>query len=171
MEQEEIMNKYLTQAGKYQKGQGALSMAGGFADIAGSMIDYQALKGEMSNYRIQANQVELQAKQRANQLREQFLGAVGQYTTNASRRGISIASGSVRQNIESSAISLGKDIQRQDENARMQANVLRGQAKVYQRQAKGKMYKNIANSINSMIGGYQNYQMGSTLMQAGGSGK
>ena len=42
MEQEEIMNKYLTQAGKYQKGQGALSMAGGFANIAGSMIDYQA---------------------------------------------------------------------------------------------------------------------------------
>ena len=170
MSQEDIMNEYLTKAGKYQKGQGALTMAGGFASAVGSIIDYSALKGELTNYKIQANQVELQAKQRANQLREQFLGAVGQYTYGASARGISVKSGSVRQNIESSAMSLGKDIQRQEENARMKASVLRGQAKVLKHQGRGQMFKTIASSIGSMVGGYQNYQMGSTLMQAG-SGK
>ena len=168
MGQEEIMNEYLTKAGKYQKGQGALSMAGGFANAVGSIIDYSALRGELTNYKIQADQIELQAKQRANQLREQFLGAVGSYTAGASRRGISVSSGSVRQNIESSAMSLGKDIQRQQENARLQASALRQQAKVLKHQGRGQMFKTVASSIGSMAMGYSNYQMGSTLMQAGG---
>jgi hypothetical protein len=157
MDQEEIMNTYLEQANKYKKRQSILTMAGSFADAVGSVIDYSALKGELSNYRIQANQVELQAKQRANQLREQFLGAVGQYTTNASRRGISIASGSVRQNIESSAMSLGKDIQKETENARMKANVLRGQAKVLKHKGKSQMYANISKSAIQMGIGYNDY--------------
>ena len=146
MVQEELMNKFLTQASDYGKQEGALTMASSFAEAVGSIIDYSALKGELSNYRIQADQIELQAKQRANQLREQFLGAVGSYTANASQRGISVASGNVRQNIESSAMSLGKDIQRQDKNARMQAQTLRQQAKVYQKQGKAKMYGTLAKS-------------------------
>lgn len=158
MSQEDIMNEYLTKAGKYQKSQGALTMAGGFANLAGSIIDYSALKGELTNYKIQANQVELQAKQRANQLREQFLGAVGQYTYGASARGISVKSGSVRQNIESSAMSLGKDIQRQEENARMKATVLRGQAKVLKHRGKSQMYANISKSAIQMGMGYSDYK-------------
>lgn len=144
--QEEIMNKFLTQASEYKSNSAGSKTASGFASAIGSMIDYQALKGELSNYRIQADQIELQAKQRANQLREQFLGAVGSYTANASQRGISVASGSVRQNIESSAMSLARDIQRQDRNARMQAQTLRQQAKVYQKQGKAKMYGTLAKS-------------------------
>ena len=158
MDQDEIINKYLNDANKYKKEQAMLTMAGGFANAVGSVIDYSALKGELSNYRIQANQVELQAKQRANQLREQFLGAVGQYTYGASARGISVKSGSVRQNIESSAMSLGKDIQRQEENARMKAMVLRGQAKVLKHQGKSQMFANISKSAIQMGMGYSDYQ-------------
>lgn len=166
MGQEEIMNEYLTKAGKYQKGQGALSMAGGFANAVGSIIDYSALRGELTNYKIQADQIELQAKQRANQLREQFLGAVGSYTTGASRRGISVSSGSVRQNIESSAISLGKDIQRQEENARMKAQSLRQQAKIDKHRGKSLMYGTIAKSAIKMGSGFETYMDASQLQGA-----
>lgn len=158
MDQEDIMNTYLAQANKYKKRESMLTMAGSFADAVGSVIDYSALKGELTNYKIQANQVELQAKQRANQLREQFLGAVGQYTYGASARGISVKSGSVRQNIESSAMSLGKDIQRQEENARMKANVLRSQAKVLKHKGKSQMYANISKSAIQMAMGYSDYK-------------
>lgn len=171
MSQEELMNKFLTQASEYGKREGASTMASGFADAVGSIIDYSALKGELSNYRIQADQIELQAKQRANQLREQFLGAVGSYTANASQRGISVASGSVRQNIESSAMSLGKDIQRQDRNARMQAQTLRQQAKVYQKQGKAKMYGTLTKSALSIASGYGTYAKASALGNSINGGK
>ena len=171
MDQEEIMNKYLTQASKYKKMQGAMTMASGFADAVGSVIDYSALKGELSNYKIQASQIELQAKQRANQLREQFLGAVGSYTAGASRRGISVASGSVRQNIESSAISLGKDIQRQEENARMQAQALRQQAKIDKHRGKAQMYGTIAKSAVNIGIGYNTYKDANQLQSAMSGGK
>ena len=163
MEQEDIINQYLRDASDYKMKQGASNMAGSFANAIGSVIDYSALKGELVNYKIQANQIELQAKQRANQLREQFLGAVGQYTTNASRRGISVSSGSVRQNIESSAMSMGKDIQRETENARMKANVLRGQAKVLKKQGKAKMYSTLSKSALSMASGYGDFSQGYNL--------
>lgn len=171
MGQEEIMNKFLTQASNYQKMQGSLSMAGGFANAVGSIIDYSALRGELTNYKIQANQIELQAKQRANQLREQFLGAVGSYTAGASRRGISVSSGSVRQNIESSAISLGKDIQRQEENARIKAQALRQQAKILKHQGRGQMFKTVASSIGSMVSGGMTYGQGVELGNAVNGGK
>lgn len=166
MGQEEIMNFYLNKAVKYGKREGASTMASGFADAVGSIIDYSALKGELSNYRIQADQIELQAKQRANQLREQFLGAVGSYTAGASRRGISVSSGSVRQNIESSAISLGKDIQRQQENARMKAQSLRQQAKIDKHRGKSQMYGTIAKSALKMGSGFETYMDASQLQGA-----
>lgn len=167
MDQDELMNLYLSKAVKYGKREGALTMASGFANAVGSVIDYSALKGELGNYKVQANQIELQAKQRANQLREQFLGAVGSYSINVARRGVSVNSGSARLNIERSAMSLGKDIQRQEENAKMQAQALRQQAKILKHQGRSQMYGTIAKSALQMASGFETY-MDARQLQVGG---
>jgi hypothetical protein len=141
---------YSGQASSAGQTSGVLSLASSFAGIIGSMIDYDTLKRDSVNYEIQADEVELQAKQRANQLREQFNQAAGSYQVSAAQRGIDIKSGSVRSNLESSAINLGKDIQKESENAAMKAKGLRTQAKIARKQGKAQMYGQIASGIMDM---------------------
>lgn len=137
--------------------------AGAFAQIASAGMNYQALKTNATALKIQANDIELQAKQRANILREQFIGAIGTYQFSAAQRGVSVGSGSVRQNIESSAISMGKDIQNAEKVAQMQASALRTQAKVQNLQAKSALVGGVLTSISSMAGAYNNWKIGADL--------
>lgn len=141
---------YSSQASNARQIAGSLSLASSFAGIIGSMIDYDSLKRDSVNYKIQADEVELQAMQRANQLREQFNQAAGSYQVSAAQRGIDIKSGSVRSNLENSAINLGKDIQKESENAAMKAKALRTQAKIARKQGQAQMYGSILSGVTDM---------------------
>jgi propanediol dehydratase small subunit len=60
-------------------------------------------------------------------------------------------------------MSLARDIQRQDINARMQAQTLRQQAKVYQKQGKAKMYGTLAKSALKIDEGVEQAGMSAIL--------
>lgn len=142
------------------------ALAGGasaFAQIAGGYLDYSALRTNAAALKVQANSIELQAKQRANMLREQFIGAIGSYQFSAANRGVSVGSGSVRQNIESSSISIGKDIQNAKKVAAMQASALRTQAKVAKIQSRTAMVTGILGGISATAGAIGNYAIGAKL--------
>ena len=134
-----------------------------FAQMAGGYMDYRALQTNAYALKVQANDIELQAKQRANYLREQFIGSIGSYQFSAANRGVSVGSGSVQQNIESSAIGLGKDMQKAQKVAQMQASALRTQSKLAKMQAKTQMVTGILGGISSVAGAVGSYAKGSYL--------
>ena len=142
------------------------ALAGGasaFAQIAAGQMDYKALRTNAAALKVQANSIELQAQQRANYLREQFIGAIGSYQFSAANRGVSVGSGSVRQNIENSAIGMGKDIQKAQKVAQMQASALRTQAKVAKIQARTEKVTGILGGISAVAGAIGNYAVGAEL--------
>lgn len=127
------------------------SLAGDFSNIAGALINYSALKGDIRNYNIQANNVELAAKQQANQIRQQYIQAAANYSYNAARRGISVNSASVRSNLEGSAEAMGKDIQRLEQNAYLEANALRAKAKIAKTYGKAERNREITKSATNIF--------------------
>jgi hypothetical protein len=127
------------------------SLAGDFSNIAGALINYSALKGDLRNYNIQANNVELAAKQQANQIRQQYIQAAANYSYNAARRGISVNSASVRSNLEGSAEAMGKDIQRMEQNAYLEANALRAKAKIAKTYGKAERNREITKSATNIF--------------------
>lgn len=157
MDLTDLMNKKLEQAETYNNLGLATGLASSFADVAGSFVDYSTLIGNAADYYIQAGNVELQAKERANMLRQQYISAAGNYIQNAAMRGINVNSGSVRSNLESSAINMGQDIQTMNKNAKMQAKALRSQAKISDIAAKGSMLSGVFGGISSMSGSVASY--------------
>ena len=119
-----------------------------FSNLAGTLIDYSALKTDASNLYISAGQVELQAKQRANQLREQFIQSAGSYMMSAANRGVAVQSGSVQSNLERSAENLGKDINRMERNAALQASAYITQAEIARQKARTMKHVGIAQGIS-----------------------
>lgn len=142
---------------------GLQSFAGSFASIAGSALNYGMLKADSYNLDIQASNIELQAQQRANQLREQFLGAIGSYQFGAAQRGVSVGSGSVRSNLESSAMNIGQDIQIAQKNADLQAKALRTQATSMRKTAKAQHTINTLGAVSNMFSSIGNYATGADL--------
>ena len=127
-----------------------------FSNLAGSLIDYSALRTDAANLYVSAGQVELQAKQRANQLREQFIQSAGAYMMGAANRGIAVQSGSVQSNLERSSENLGKDIDRMERNAALQARAYMTQAKIAEKKASAQKKVAIAGAISGVaqnIGG------------------
>jgi hypothetical protein len=96
-----------------------------FSNLFVSGINSNILQGNFETLRASADAIELQALERANQLRESFSKAVGDYVYVATKRGFKTDSGSVQSNIEESSMNLSKDIQKEAENARAEANVQR----------------------------------------------
>jgi hypothetical protein len=142
--------------------------AGAFAQMASGVMNYQALKTDAYGLQVQANSVELQAQQRANMLREQFINSVGAYQMNAAQRGVSVGSGSVRNNIETSAGSLGKDIATIKKSAGLQANALRAQSKVAKWQGRSALVSGVLSGISSAASAYSNYSIGNELLAKAG---
>lgn len=139
--------------------------ASGFSQIAGGIINYGALRTDASQLKTEAASIELQAKERANLIREQFIEAMGAYQMNAAQRGVSVGSMSVRDNIENSAVNLGKDIAKAERNATMQANALRAQAKIAKIRGKYSMISDIASGIGSLASSYGMYSIGSGVQK------
>lgn len=134
---------------EYQGWSSLSGLGSTFSNFAGTMIDYSALKTDASNLYISAGQVELQAKQRANQLREQFIQSAGSYMMSAANRGIAVQSGSVQSNLERSAENLGKDIQKMESNASLQAKAYITQAEIARQKARTMKRVGVAQGINS----------------------
>lgn len=150
-------------AGEKYKISAYLGGASAFSQMMGSYMDYKTSKLDVASLNIQASNIELQAQQRANMLREQFVQALGTYQYGAAQRGVALSSGSVRDNMESSAMSLGNDISIAKKNAQIQARTLRGQASLLKMQAKHALGQSIVGGISSLAGAYANYQIGSQL--------
>lgn len=166
-----MINDYeglLELAGNQYKWSSYAGAAGAFAQMANGYMNYEALKTNANALKVQANSIELQAQQRANQLREQFISSVGTYKASAAQRGVSVGSGSVMDNIESSSISLGNDIATMKKNAQLQAGALRTQAKVARRQGKSAMVSGILSGLSSAASAYSNYKIGNELLAKAG---
>lgn len=166
-----MINDYeglLELAGNQYKWSSYAGAAGAFAQMANGYMNYEALKTNADALKVQANSIELQAQQRANQLREQFISSVGTYKASAAQRGVSVGSGSVMDNIESSSISLGNDIATMKKNAQLQAGALRTQAKVARRQGKSAMVSGILSGLGSAASAYSNYKIGNELLAKAG---
>ena len=138
--------------------------ASGFSKMAGGIINYNALKADAAQLKTEANSIELQAKERANMIRQQFIEAAGAYQLNAAQRGISIGSMSVRDNLEHSAGAMGEDIRKMEKSAELKANALRSQAKIAKIRGKYGMLQSFVE------GGKDFYKAGEKAMIMGAMG-
>lgn len=118
-----------------------------FSKMAGAYVDYNALRTDASALTVQAGQIELNAKEQANQLRQQFIQAAGSYMFGAAQRGIDVKSASVQSNLRSSAENMGKDIQKAKQNAQLQAGALRTQASIAKSKAKAQLVAGLAGGV------------------------
>lgn len=164
---------------------GVKSMASGFADIANSFINYNALKIDAGNMNlqagdkfIQANAVELQAQEAANNLRRQFIGAVGNATYNAAARGVKVTSANLQDDIQRSAGELDEDIRKKKKNAAMKASNLRAEgmrlnsmAKITKRTAKAQRFSGILGGMSNIMSGVAGYAAGGSIAGENMSGQ
>ena len=137
--------------------------ASAFAQLASGYTNYSALNTDAYSLRVQANNIELQAQEKANMLREQFLQSLGAYQLNAVQRGVSLSSGSVRDNMESSAMGLGNDISKIKKNAMFEANALRAKASINKGLAKSAMWSVLGGTMSSLGNAFMAYDMSSKL--------
>ena len=135
------------------------SSASAFAQLAGGYIDYGSLSIEANSLKTQAENVELEAKERANMLREKYNSAVGNMIFSASSRGGRSSSGSIVSNIEQSAKNLGQDISSEERNAKMKADAIRLKSKLMKQQGKEKLVTGILGSMNSTLSAVDNYNI------------
>lgn len=129
---------------------GAQKMAGGFAQIVGSSINYSLLKTDLKQLETSAQNIELQAQERANQLRQQFISSIGSYQFGAAQRGVSVGSGSVLSNLESSAMNIGQDVQKAKKTADLQASALRTNARILKSRGKFLHTQNVIGGLSSI---------------------
>lgn len=156
-------NNLIGLVGKQYMLSGMTTGAGSFAQVAGSFLDYNVMKADAGNLYVQANQIELQAQERANMLREQFLSSVGTYQYGAAQRNISVGSGSVVGNIERSAGKLGEDITTMQKSAGLEARALRTQATNMRKAAKANQVSNILGAVGSLAGAVGSFALGYSM--------
>lgn len=131
-----------------------LDTASGFAGIGSSMMDYSLMNIKSDFQQNVASSIELQAKERANLLRERFLESAGNAVTTAAMRGQKVGTGSIARNLEQSSIDLGKDISKMEENALARANLMRTQSSINKKAATGNLVSGL------MMGGSKIYSGG-----------
>jgi hypothetical protein len=147
----QMANEQNQTAKGYNYAAGGAGLGSVFSNFAASMIDYSTLRTDSASLYVQAGEVQLQAKQRANQLREQFINAASSYMFGAAQRGIAVQSGSVKSNLEHSAGNLGKDIDTMGKNAKLKALQLATQANIARDKAKGMRLAAYTNAINGTV--------------------
>lgn len=121
--------------------------ASAIAGIANSLVDYNLFKTQNSFNKVQANQIELQAQQQINQLREQFNNQIGNTQYKTATRGIKVKE---NRAMELSAKNLGEDIHTLKTNAKMKADNLRTQARINNKMAKSSLISNIGSTLGSL---------------------
>lgn len=140
-------------AGVYNDASYKTGMASLFMQGMGAILDYSALKQDLKNYNLQvkgtelqSQNVEIQATEMANRLRESYLQAAGNYAYNAARRGVAVSSGSVQSGLRKTAEDMGKKVQSinreaelEKKNLEMQKVALKAQKKISKYQARSKL--------------------------------
>lgn len=124
--------------------------ASAMASVANSVLDYNMLKTQNAYDRVQASQIELQAQQQMNQLREQFNNSVGNYQYNASVRGVK--AGGLNSTFEMSAKNFGEDMNIINTNAKFKADALRVQARINDRYATANLIGGVAGALSKLSG-------------------
>ena len=116
------------------------------ADIGNSIIDYNVLKTENSFNEIQASQIELQALQQVNQMREQFNNQIGNYQYNTAMRGLKYGG----DGLEKSAKNFGEDMSTINTNAKFKANALRTQTRISNKYANASLISGVGGAFGSL---------------------
>jgi len=125
-------------------------------------VDYDILQLKARDKELQAEELRVQVEQDANNLREQFNQAVGDYQYNTARRGVKVGEGSAAKNVEESAINVGKDVRTARDTAENQAGMLEQDANRIRKAAdaakdmnkskrEAEMWGDIANAGNALM--------------------
>lgn len=143
-----LANEKYDKAGVYGKTSYASGMASLFTQGMGTILDYSALKQDLKNYNLQikgtelaSQNVELQATQMANKLRQQYIETAGNYVYSAARRGVAVSSGSVQSGLRRGAEETGKEVQRIGREAEIEKKNLEMQKVALQAEKKIKKYQ------------------------------
>lgn len=142
---------------EYQQYASIAGLGSVFSNFVGSIIDYKALKTDANSFYIQAGEVQLQAKQRANQLRQQFIESTGAYMFGAAQRGIAVQSGSVQSNLRRSAENLGKDVDLMQRNADLQSGALITQGNIAKSKANAMKTAAYTGLVSDLASSYLSY--------------
>lgn len=159
---DKLTNKELQLGGMLSDQQKQTAMLGGMGSIAsiGSMaINYDMLKTENLFKENQAKQIEIQAQEQANMLRENFNVMLGQEAVQTARRGITQSSGSVRAGKELSAKNIGEDISSMKKTAKAKSDKIRAEASISKRSGKAQMFSSVASGIGSLNQDYKSYRL------------
>lgn len=119
-----------------------------FAELASGYINYNVFKTNALLAKNEANQIELNAKERANALREQYNAQIGNSISSMTSRGGKVSSGNLRDNLENSSIALGKDINQMQKNAESSARLKRLEASNSKRNAITSVVGSLDKAIN-----------------------
>lgn len=161
---ENLTNKELQLGGMLSDQQKQTAVLGGIGSVAsiGSMaINYDMLKTENLFKENQAKQIEIQAQEQANMLRENFNVMLGQEAVQTARRGITQSSGSVRAGKELSAKNVGEDITKMKDTAKAKSGKIRAEASIAKRAGKAQMMSSISSGIGSLNQNYKDYKLAS----------
>ena len=133
----------------YQLLQGAsagLYGVSAMANLLNAGINYKLLSTQNQRLGLQADNIELQAEQEINSMKEQFNQAIANYQYSAVKRGIKSISGSVQENIEMSSKNLAEDNYMMRQNAKHQAESVRDQQRINQSMLKAQKYQSRFNT-------------------------
>lgn len=137
-------------AGAAQGVQGLAQMASAYSGYVQSGITADFLK-------LQAEQVGIQAEQKANILREKLFGSISNAMAGYGARGVDVGSGSAVRQAELTLKEGGQDIQQMRRNAEMESNVLKAQAKIMKSGSRAGM-------VGGMLSGVSNILAGAAMM-------
>lgn len=133
--------------------------AAAFSQLIGAGIDWQAAKIQSSFNKskavmaeTEAMQIKTQAVERANALRDQYISSAGNAIYGASQRNVSVTSGNVVSNIESSAKNLGEDINKLDKNASNAAKAKMIEANYYKTAGKLSGKLSLLSGLQGLVG-------------------
>ena len=133
--------------------QGLAQMASAYAGYTQGSIQAEFLK-------LQADQVGLQAEQKANMLREKLFGSISNAMAGYAARGVDVGSGSAIRQAELSLKEGGEDLQQMKRNAELESGVLRAQARINKAGAKYGM-------VGGMLSGLSNVMFGAAGLKGG----
>lgn len=140
------------QLDKAQQAKDIFSFGAGVSNFMATSANWNILQGNFDSLELGADSIKLQAIERANQLRESFNSAIGDYVYMAEKRGFKSDSGSARANIEMSSMNLGKDISAMEKEAQAKSEVMKAKARAMKAQQGATVAKGLVDTFTSFGG-------------------
>ena len=136
------------------------SGASAFSTLMGGYINYATLNTDAYASEVEANQVELNAKEKANALRERYLSSAGNMLFASTMRGGRSSSGSIQKNLEMSAKALNEDTANVERTGQAKAKAMRIKASLEKTRAKSELVSSTLSAIGSGINAYNAGKIG-----------